>query len=315
MIRSFRRLAFSGMNRSASPRHSALLALIVLVLVWAYSWVVMKQVMRYAGPFDFAALRYLGGAAILFMVAAVRRVPLRPPPLRLTVAVGLCQTTAFQALSQWALVSGGAGHVSLLAYTMPFWVVLLAWWLLRERPTPRQWVGLVLAAAGLVCVMEPWQGLGSLHSAALAVTGGIFWALGTVLTKRMFQLHAPSPMAFTAWQMLVGALALGVIALAVPSRPIEWSGAFIAGLAYSVVLASSLAWLLWSFVVERLPTAVASLSSLAVPVTAVLMAWVILHERPDGLESTGIVLIMAGLFAVSGIGRRIRREPPKNRIL
>ena len=228
----------------------------------------------------------------------------KPPPLRLTIATGLCQTTGFQALSQWALVSGGAGHVSLLAYTMPFWVVLLAWWLLRETPTPRHWLGLVLAAAGLVCVMEPWHGLGSLHSALLAVTGGVGWALGTVLSKRMFQLHAPSPLSFTTWQMLFGALALGIIALIVPSRPIAWTPAFIGGLAYSVVLASSLAWLLWLFVVKNLPTTVAGLSSLAVPVTAVLFAWAILHERPDGMETAGIVLIVLGLLAVSGIGRR-----------
>lgn len=291
------------MNRPAH-RHSALLALVVLVLVWAYSWVVMKQVLRYAAPFDFAALRYLGGAAVLFVLLVARRESLRPTPLRLTIAVGLCQTTAFQALSQWALVSGGAGHVSLLAYTMPFWVVLLAWWLLRERPGPRHWLGLALAAAGLVCVMEPWHGLGNLHSALLAVAGGASWALGTVLSKRMFQLHSPSPLAFTAWQMLFGALVLGAIALLVPSRPIAWTPAFLAGLAYSVVLASSLAWLLWLFVVDRLPATLASLSSLGVPVTAVLMAWAILHERPDGFETAGIVLIVLGLLAVSGIGRR-----------
>ena len=294
------------MTDNSSSR--SLLALIILILVWAYSWVVMKQVMQYAGPFEFAALRYLGGATVLLVLLALRGRSLKPTPWRLTLAVGLCQTTAFQALVQWALVSGGAGHVSLLAYTMPFWVVLLAWWLLRERPTARHWLGLALAAGGLLCVMEPWRGLGSLFSALLAVIGGVGWALGMVLSKRMFQLHSVSPMSFTAWQMLYGALALCVIALLVPSPPINWAPEFIYGLAYSIFLASSLAWLLWTFVVRTLPTAVAGLSSLAVPVTTVLMAWAILHERPDGMETVGIVLIVAGLLAVSGVGRR-RRAP------
>jgi drug/metabolite transporter (DMT)-like permease len=291
-------------------RRNALLALVLLILIWAYSWIVMKQVMRYAGPFDFAALRYLGGTAVLFAVLLVQRKSLRPTPIRLTIMIGLAQTTGFQALTQWALVSGGAGHVSLLAYTMPFWVVLMAWLLLRERPTSRQWLGLVLAAAGLVFVLEPWHGLGSLHSALLAVAGGVCWALGTVLSKCMFELHAPSPLSFTAWQMLFGALALGAIALLVPSRPIAWTPAFIGGLAYSVVLASSLAWLLWLFVVRNLPTTVAGLSSLAVPVTAVLMAWWVLHERPDTMERIGIVLIVCGLLAVSGIGRKKPTQIP-----
>ena len=287
-------------------RRGAWLALAVMVMVWAYSWVIMKQVLDYAGPFDFAALRYGGGAVVLLIVLAVRRESLRPTPLKLTVAVGLCQTTAFQALSQWALVGGGAGHVSMLAYTMPFWVVLLAWWLLKDKPTPRHWLGLALAAAGLVCVMEPWHGLGSLHSSLLAVAGGFAWALGTVLSKRMFELHAPSPLSFTAWQMVFGAVALGVIALVVPSRPIAWTPAFIYGLTYSVVLASSLAWLLWLFVVRSLPTTVAGLSSLAVPVMAVVLGMFILDQYPDAFETAGIALIVAGLLAVSGAGRRRR---------
>ena len=290
---------------SRSPSRSAWVALGLLVLIWAYSWIVMKQVMRYAGPFDFAALRYLGGAAVLFLILIVQRKSLRPPPLGLSLLIGLSQTTGFQALSQWALVSGGAVNVSLLAYTMPFWVVLIAWVLLRERPTPPQWLGLVLAGVGLMLVMQPWHGLGRLHSAFLAVGGGVFWALGTVLSKHMFKCHAPSPLIFTAWQMLLGGLALGVVALAVPSRPIAWTPAFIGGLAYSIVLASSLAWLLWLFVVQRLPTTVAGLSSLAVPVGAVLMAWLILNERPNTVETAGIVLIVCGLLAVSGIIRRL----------
>jgi len=145
------------MNHS-SPQRGALWALVAMVLIWAYSWIVMKQVLRYVGPFDFAAMRYLGGAVVLFTALVLRGESLNAPPLKLTILIGLCQTTAFQALTQWALVDGGAGRVSLLAYTMPFWVVLMAWLILSERPSSRQWLGLALAAVGLLCVIEPWRG-------------------------------------------------------------------------------------------------------------------------------------------------------------
>ena len=293
-----------------SSRRGALWALAAMVLIWAYSWIVMKQVLRYVGPFDFAAMRYMGGAVVLFALLLLRGESLKAPPLKLTILVGLCQTTAFQALTQWALVSGGAGRVSLFAYTMPFWVVLIAWLILAERPSSRQWLGLALAALGLLCVIEPWRGLGDTHSTLLAIGGGAVWGLGTVLSKRMFERHAPSPLSFTAWQMLFGALALTAIALIVPSRPIEWTTAFFAGLAYSVVLASSVAWLLWLLVIQRLPATIAGLTSLAVPVVAVLMAWLILHEKPDAMEGLGITLIVCGLLAVSGRGRDGSRTEP-----
>ena len=59
------------MNDS-SPQRGALWALAAMVLIWAYSWIVMKQVLRYAGPFDFAAMRYLGGAVVLFALLLLR---------------------------------------------------------------------------------------------------------------------------------------------------------------------------------------------------------------------------------------------------
>ena len=143
--------------------------------------------------------------------------------------------------------------------------------------------------------------MGSPLSTTLAVAGGIAWAAGTVLTKRMFQRHAASVLNLTAWQMLVGGVALGFVALTVPQRSIDWNWAFIGGLAYSAVFASSLAWWLWSIVLQRLPTTVASVSSLGVPVVTVLLAWLILHEQPSTMELIGIVLVLMGLIAVSGI--------------
>ncbi|HUW52399.1 MAG TPA: DMT family transporter [Rhodanobacter sp.] len=293
------------MSSPATSRRNAVLALFATILIWAYSWVVMKQALRYAGPFDFAALRYLFGALLLFAALALSGQSLRPPPLLLTIAIGLCQTAAFQGLEQLALIGGGAGHVALLAYTMPFWAVLLAWLLLRERPVRRHWLGLALAVLGLLCIIKPWRGLGSGLSTVFAIGGGVAWAAGTVLSKQMFQRHAPSPLNLTAWQMLAGAVALGIAAWLVPQRPIDWSWAFVGVLGYSVVFASSLAWGLWLFVLQRLPTTVASLSSLGVPVVSVLLAWAVLHERPSPLEGVGIMLVLLGLIAVSGV--RLRR--------
>ena len=296
------------MPAAPSPQRGAVFALFATILLWGYSWIVMKQVLAHAGPFDFAALRYLIGAAILFAALMLSRQSLRPPPVLPMILIGLCQTAAFQGLVQWALVSGGAGHVAMLAYTMPFWAVLLAWLLSGDKPTGRHWLGLALAAIGLLCIIEPWHSLGSPLSTTLAVTGGIAWAAGTVLSKRMFRRHAPSVLNLTAWQMLVGGVALGIVALAVPQRSIDWNWAFIGGLAYSAVLASSLAWWLWSIVLQRLPTTVASVSSLGVPIVSVLLAWLILHEQPSAMELVGIVFVLLGLVAVSGIRLGIARR-------
>ena len=126
-----------------SSQGLAILALFALVLIWGYNWVVMKIAVRYAAPFDYAALRVLLGGLTLLLVLGWRRQSLRPKRVAGTAAVGLLQMAGFYGLSTWALVSGGAGKTAVLNYAMPFWVFVLAWLLLRERPSRPQWIGVL----------------------------------------------------------------------------------------------------------------------------------------------------------------------------
>lgn len=283
---------------AAASRRSALIALAILSLIWSSNWIVMKAVLTLIGPLTFSALRYVAGTAVLFLALTLRGERLTPTPWRDTVLIGLSQTTGFQALVQLALVTGGAGKTALLAYTMPFWVIPLAWVLLGDRPSARQWAFIALAAVGLVLVMEPWQGIGSAASALLALGGGACWGLGTVLAKRLFRDAGVAPLQLTAWQMLIGTLGLVVLALCVHERTIIWSWPLYGALAYNGILSSGLAWVLWLLVVQRLPANVAGLASLVIPLLGVGFAWMLLGERPDAAESAGIVLMIVALTGV-----------------
>ncbi|MES2181647.1 MAG: EamA family transporter, partial [Pseudomonadota bacterium] len=61
-------------NRKNTLR--AFAALMLLTLIWGYNWVVMKSALRYAGAFQFAALRVGLGAVCLFILLAILRKPL-----------------------------------------------------------------------------------------------------------------------------------------------------------------------------------------------------------------------------------------------
>lgn len=288
------------------PERAAWIGLLILTVVWSLNWTVMKVAMRYSGPFTFSAQRYVIGTVVLFALLALRRNALQPTPWLPTIAIGLCQTTAFQALAQWALVSGGAGKTALLAYTMPFWVVPLAWWWVHEKPGPVRWVCIAIAAAGFACVVEPWRPLGAPHSVMLALLAGLAWAVATVLSKRLFQHHPEvTPLQLTAWQMLVGTLGLVILAFAARERAVAWTGGYVAALLYNGLLSSGVCWVLWALVVQRLSANVAGLTSLAVPVAGVLFAWGLLAERPSLAEWIGIVLIGIALLAL-----QFRRRVP-----
>jgi drug/metabolite transporter (DMT)-like permease len=273
----------------------AFVALGLLALIWGYNWVVMKVGIRDADPFTFAALRAFLGAVVVFPIVALLHRPLRMPAPRYTIPLGLLQTTGFVGLILWALVKGSAGRTSVLAYTMPFWVLLMAWPVLGEKLRGIQWVAVVAALSGLVFILSPWHLTGTFLSNMLAVAAGFVWAASAVLVKKMQRQHTVDILSFTAWQMLVGSIPLGLVALLTFNSAPVWSGSFVAALAFNVLPATALAWVLWIYALQALPAGIAGLGSLAIPVVGVLSAWIQLGERPSSSEAVGMFLVLFAL--------------------
>ncbi len=286
------------MSASGTPR-LALFALLLLSLIWGYNWVVMKQVIQYVDPFDFSAIRTVLGAATLFVVLIALRRPLGLQQARQVALLGVLQTAAFTALIQWALVAGGAGKTAVLVYTMPFWVIPMAWLALGERVRGVQWVAIAIAAGGLVLILQPWAMGGSAFSNLLAIAGGVTWAASAVVAKRMRRAHDFDLLSLTAWQMLFGAIALCLLAVLHPSRSIDPTPYFFGALVFNAVFATGLAWLLWLYVLQRLSTGMAGLSALGIPLIGALAGWIELGERPSAIEFTGMALIVGALAMIS----------------
>jgi drug/metabolite transporter (DMT)-like permease len=291
-------------NSAAGP----FLALVFISLIWGYNWVVMKETLRYAGPFDFNALRMALGSVFLFAFMAWKREPLRPPFPAWTAILGVVQTALGTGLIVWALETGGAGKTSILVYTMPFWILLLAWLVLDEKVRGALWVPIVMAFCGLVFILEPWALGGTAQSKMLAVMSGVCWAAGAVIVKLMGKGRKLDLIRLTTWQLIFGALPLVPVALLVPSQPIDWSPYFIGSIAYNSILVCGVAFLLWTYVIDRLPAGVAGLGTLAVPVIGMTGSRVQLGEQIAFWEGWGIALVVAALALLSVMRLRERRK-------
>jgi drug/metabolite transporter (DMT)-like permease len=283
-------------------------ALALLALIWGYNWVVMKVAMQYAEPFTFAALRTFIGAVFMFALVAALRRPLRPVALGLTAVFGLLQTGAFVGLAMWAVHIGGAGKTSVLAYTMPFWLLLLAWPLLGEPVRGFQWMSVILALAGLVFVLGPWN-MSGLQASLLAVAAGFFWAVSSVAVKVLRSRHQVDLLSLIAWQGLIGSIPLIIVAFLTATTTPTWNATFISALAFNVIPANALTWVLWLYILHSLPTGTAGISSLAVPVVGVLAAWIQLGEQPVALEAVGMGLIVVALAILTVREVRQGRSP------
>jgi drug/metabolite transporter (DMT)-like permease len=294
------------MNATPHPeRARAAGALAVLSLLWGYNWVAMKAGLAHASPFGIASWRFLFGAISLLPVLVWMRRPLGVPRSEwwLVAAMSVLLVLNFGSCFT-ALGMAGTGKTAVLVYTMPFWTVVLARIFLRERMRPAQWLAVTLAGAGLLVLVDPMH-LRGLAASLIAVGAGLFWGASVVLVKAQQGRVRTHVLTLTFWQMLAGCATLFCLNEMLGLRETEWTPAFVGALAYTSVLASTVAWLLFYYALERLPAGMAGLGTLATPVLGVLFAWLVFDEVPSREEAAGMVLI--------GIGLVLLAVPPRNR--
>jgi drug/metabolite transporter (DMT)-like permease len=291
-----------------SPTWFPPVALIFLSVIWGYTWILSKQALAYSPPFAFAAERCVGGALALFIALKIMGRPLRLTAPGPTLAIALTQVTGFMAFQTWALVEGGAGKTAVLIFTMPIWTLLMAWPILGERIRGGQWLAAVSTLSGLVLIIEPWDLQANLFSKFLGVMAALCWAIGTILIKRLRSNHSVDLFSLTAWQMVLGAVPLVLLALVVEERPTDWTMHYIGILIFMSIVSTALGWWLWIYTLDRVPAWEASLSVLGTPVVAIVSSRLVLGEAFNPLEMTGIILIGTGLLLLSVINWALGRR-------
>ena len=118
-------------------------------VVWGYNWVPLKLGATAIDPWWFGAWRVVGGSLTLFVVLALARRSMAPPPGAAFIAIGVAQVGGLVAFSTLALHYGGIANVTALIFTMPVFTALFSYAILAERLSRARIGWLVVAAAGI----------------------------------------------------------------------------------------------------------------------------------------------------------------------
>jgi len=267
----------------ADRRALALLA--VLTLVWGTNWTLMPIAMREVSVFTFRAIGSLAAGTILLGVARARGQPLaiRREDWPTVVAASFAYLLVWNVASAWAAILIPSGQAAVLGFTMPFWAALLSWLLFGERPGARMALAIALGAASVALLMAPNFGVYAQapRGLAMGLLAAIGWAVGPLILKR----HAPAVPAsvLTAWQLVVSGVPIAIGAMLLgDGRWFMPSGQTVAVIAWIAVVPMALGNLCWFAIVGLLPANVAGLSSIMVPVVA-LVSGAIVHGEPLGI--------------------------------
>jgi drug/metabolite transporter (DMT)-like permease len=287
---------------TASPQVDigARVMLVVLGLIWGITWPVMKIALNEIPPLTMRGTAAVLGAVTYYMLCVVMRRSLRIPSLKVWahVVVGsLLNIVAFSLFSAFAQLAATTSRVAILAYTMPIWAVLLAWWFLGERPNRVQVLALLLCAIGLAILIYPLAANGIPLGILFALAIGVCWAGGTVYLK-WAHIDADQ-MGVGSWQMTIAAVILVAATLLFDGR--HFSGVHLDGYlatAWTGIASNGVAYALWFTIIRRLPAVTASLGVLTSPVVGVIGSFLMLGEVPTVADMIGFALIFVASVCV-----------------
>ncbi|MFD7239317.1 DMT family transporter [Streptomyces syringium] len=257
-------------------------------------------------PLHVVWLRVAGAALVLLPVAwRHRALVMRRPAL--LAGFGLLAVAGVQACYFAAIARIPVGVALLVEYLGP--ALLLGWvrFVQRRSVSRAAAVGVVLAVAGLACVVEVWAGLGFDAVGLLLALGAACCQVGYfVLSDHGGDGDEPvDPVGVVAYGLLVGAGLLTVVASPwtmdwqVLTGRAELAGAAVPAallLAWIVLIATVAAYLTGVLSVRRLSPQVAGVVACLEAVVATVLAWVLLGEHLSTPQIVGGAVVLLGAF-------------------
>lgn len=295
--------AVPGGARAMTGAEWAMLGL--LSLLWGGSFLFNGIAVKEVPVFTIVAFRVLLAAAALHVVLRVSGIPL--PLDRRSLAAYLGMAILNGSLPFCLIVFGqtriASGLASILNATTPIFTMLLAHFALSgERLDLRRAIGVMLGFAGVVVLFSGRAASGGEWLGLLACIGGaISYAFANIFGRLFIQGRA-HPTALATGQLSFAALIMVPVALVVDrpfSLPAPGSSAVLA-LVLLALVSTAAAYTLFFRILTRAGATNASLVTLLIPCSGILLGAIFLGETLALREILGFAVIAAGLLVIDG---------------
>jgi drug/metabolite transporter (DMT)-like permease len=297
------------MNHRITPANALLLT--VPPLLWAGNAIVGRMVNHLVPPVTLNLLRWSIAFLVLLPLAAwiFRRGSGLWSHWRRFTVLGLLGIGVYNALQYLALESSTPINVTLVAASMPVWMLLIGWWFFGAGISRMQVLGAVLSLAGVLLVLShgEWRHLLEMRLVpgdVLMLLAAIAWSLYSWLLTR----PGDPPDIRADWAgFLLAQIAYGVVwsglfaagEWAVGTPHMTWSWPVIAALLFVALGPGLVAFRCWGMGVQRAGPNIAAFFSNLTPLFTALMSSAFLGELPHLYHAAAFALIVGGIVVSS----------------
>jgi drug/metabolite transporter (DMT)-like permease len=288
----------------AGLRGRALVAYLLVCIVWGSTYLAIRIGVQELPPLLFAGIRFLiaGGLLAGLVLLTGGRLPARPRDWGVLAVVGLFLLLGGNAVVVWAEQFVESGPASVFVAAVPLWAAFFDA-LIPGGGTVFTWrvaLGLALGFFGsaLLAGVTPTELFSADLKGPIALTlASASWALGSVYSKRT--PTESSPYAASAVQMLAGGAAITLLGL-LSGEAAQWHATTrgLGALAYLVVFGSIVGFTAYAYALRYASATVVGTYAYVNPVVAVLLGWLVLDEAITGRTIAAMILILGAVLMI-----------------
>ncbi|MBI5110153.1 MAG: DMT family transporter [Rhodocyclales bacterium] len=294
------------MNQRVAPGPAAFALMVLLCAIWGFQQVAMKFATAEISPVMQAALRSGLGAVLVFVWARWRGVALfgRDASLRPGLFAGILFGLEFVFIFVGVDLTTVSRMVVFL-YTAPCFTVLgLHFFVPGERMGWRQWVGVMLAFAGLVLAFIDKASGGNALGDFFGVLAALFWAATTVLI-RATSLAKVTATKVLLYQLVVSAVVLFPLSWLIGERGIGGlSAPTLWAMAYQIVMVAFASYLAWFWLLTRFLAGRLLVFSFLTPLFGVGFGMILLGDQPSLHFFAAAAMVVGGIVLVNMPSRK-----------
>jgi drug/metabolite transporter (DMT)-like permease len=296
----------------AGLRGKALIAYLLVCVVWGSTYLFIRIGVAHLPPFLFAGVRFLVAGLLLglIVIALGIRPPSRARDWRTLAITGVFLLCGANAMVVWAEQYVASGVASVLVSAMPLWSALFDA-IIPGGKTPLTWrlgVGLAIGFLGtaLLAGITPHElATADLRGPISLTFGSASWALGSIYWKRHPTTDV-SPYAAAATQMAIAGALLCLFGLAIGEGPrfhLDPTG--LKAMVYLIAIGSIVGYTAFGYALEHGSAAVVGTYAYVNPVVAVLLGWLVLAEPITPRMLAAMALILGSVLWIQVAGRSV----------
>ncbi len=279
-------------------------SLLLVAVIWALNFSVIKITLEEIDPFSFNVLRYVLASFTLILIAKCRgkSILVKKEHLLPLILIGIVGNVVYQALFIIGVDLTFAANSAVILGTIPVWIALLAHIFTEEKLTFKKSFGLITAFFGVGLIISGRKGGFDFYSSntigdIIVLGSAIAWAIYTILSKKYLKIYDSSQYsAFISIVGVVGLLILGMPSLAKTDFSTISLAAY-GGIFYSGFLSVGLAYFVWNRGVHLIGAIRTASFQNLVPVLGLIFGVILLNENLSLIQYVGCFFVILGIVS------------------